>query len=220
MSPVVLRLNEVQNRFARTLKPLGFARKGRTFRRRAEDSFFQILALQAGPFEIGPPPPESVKHLRPDLYGKFTINLGVYVAETHERSNPALTEDRVLTDAHCAIRTRLGNIALGEDTWWNLASLDDDGIDDLLALILHVGIPFLERFKTRALIVSDWIAFNERERRLSNVARLDVAMILLKLGDRTAAGQLLQEQIKQTDLPHHAAYVRELAARLGLGDLT
>lgn len=218
-SPVVQQLDDVQSNLAFLLKPLGFIRKGRTFRRQTEPGLFQIIALQAGPFEIGPPPPEPAKHLRENYYGKFTLNLGVFVDEIFARTNPPVSPNRVINDAYCSIRTRLGHITSHEDTWWSLEECPSNLVDDIAALILHVGIPFLDRFRSRDQIIRDWISFNENELAITAVARLDVAMVLLRNGDRTAARRPFQEHLNGTKLRNHAAYVKELSVKLGLGDL-
>lgn len=225
-SPIVSRLDDVQAALIKLLKPLGFSRKGRTLRRQTEPGVLQIVALQAGPFEIGPPLPEPVKHLREDYYGKFTVNLGVFVEEIHERTNPPVKLGRVISDAHCSIRTRLGHITDHEDKWWSLIEGVDETVDEVGSLILHVGIPFLDRFKFRDKIVEEWLHFNEQEMLITNVARLDIAMILLKKNDIAGATKLFQDHLdigKNDDhIPHirnHARYVRDLATRLGIGPI-
>jgi len=225
-SPVVAGLNAIQSRIGRVLKSLGFTRKGRTFRRETDEGVLQIIAIQAGPFEIGPPLPPSVSHMRPNYYGKFTINLGVFVPEIHERTNPPVGLGRVISDAHCDIRTRLGKISEGGDIWWSVLDSSEEEIEDIIALLIHVGVAFLDRFRTRDLIVSDWIAFNDGEESLSNVARLDVAMVMLARGERDQAKRLFNDHLRRCaaedskpHLKHHAVYVRELADKLGLGAL-
>jgi hypothetical protein len=183
--------------------------------------------LQAGPFEIGPPLPEPVKHLREDFYGKFTVNLGIFVDEIYERNNPPISQNKVISDAHCFIRTRLGHITEREDIWWSLLHEMNEAIEEISSFILQVGIPFLDRFRSRDLIVSKWQDFNDSEILLTNVARLDVAMILLRRNDLTGATKLFQEHLddckNKSHLPHvvnHIRYVKELAAKLGIGSLS
>jgi hypothetical protein len=225
-TPSDARLNEIQSRIGTDLKPLGFTEKGRTFRRETEFGILQIIALQAGQFELGRPLPPQARHLRPNLYGKFTVNLGVFVADIHDATNQPISSGRVINDAHCAIRTRLGPLSEGSDIWWSILEADEREIEDIIALIVHVGLPFLDRFRTRDLIVSDWIAFNEGAERLSNVARLDVAKILLAQGDAVGAKRLFEDHLRQWEAKGseahrqgHTTYVRELAAKLGLGEV-
>jgi len=220
-SPIAIRLDEIQSRIGKALQPLGFKRKGRTFRRETDHEVLQIIALQAGPFEIGPPLPPQASHLRPDLYGKFTINLGVFVPEIYERTNPPIAMSRVISDAHSSIRTRLPHIDEGEDIWWPILDSADEDVEDILALLIHVGIPFLDRFRTRELIVRDWISANQR------IGRLDVAMILLRQGDKQGAKRLFEEHLQVSEAEgsepyqvNHRRYVRELATKLGFGELS
>lgn len=225
-SPIVSELDRVQASLAALLNPLGFSRKGRTLKRQTEPGVLQIVSLQAGPFEIGPPLPESFSHLREDYYGKFTVNLGVYVEEIHERVCPPVKPGAVISDAHCSIRTRLGHIADHEDRWWSLLEGVDEAVEEIGSLILHVAIPFLDRFNTREKIIAGWQRFNEEELSITNVARLDVAMVLLKQQDRSGATRLFQEHLdameQEKHLLHvrnHMAYVKELAAEYGIGPL-
>lgn len=226
-SPIVCQLDILQAELAKLLKTLGFSRKGRTFKRETEPGLLQIIALQAGPFEIGPALPEPVSHLRPDYYGKFTVNIGVFVDEIYELNNPPLKLGRVISDAHCAIRTRLGHITDIEDRWWSLLDGLDDTTEEVGSLLLHVGVPFLDRFGSREKIIAEWQNFNERELRITNVARLHVAAVLLKRNDRSGATNLFQLHLNECQqekhLPHvrnHILYVRELAAKLGIDPLS
>ncbi len=179
--------------------------------------------MQAGPFQIGPPLPPTAAHRRPNLYGQFTVNLGVFVPEIYERTNPPLATNRAVTDAHCDIRTRLGRTE-SHEIWWSLASDVGALVDDIGALLIDEGIPFLERFGSRHAIIRDWVKFNDGEWGLTSVARLDTAMIVLRQGDIDAARQLFQDHLdeyrKNPINPGHGTYVRELALRLGLGQLS
>lgn len=222
-SAVVQRLDLIQKELVKLLKPLGFRRKGRTLSRLVDTDMLQLIALQAGPFEIGAPLPPEAAHLRPNFYGKFTVNLGVFVPEMFERANPGYSPRGVISDAHCSIRTRLSHITSHEDYWWSLDEEPEVLIDEIGSLLIGVGIPFLERFSSRDLIVRDWVDFNEQELCLSGVPRLDVAMIHWKRGDFGAAKILFEthyaEYLKDPRNLGHGPYVKELALTLGLGEI-
>lgn len=222
-SEIVQQLDRFQREIGKLLKPLGFRRKGRTFVRIVENDISQVIALQAGPFEIGAPLPSEAVHLRPNFYGKFTVNLGVFVPEMFERTNPGFTPRGIITDAHCSIRTRLSHITSYQDTWWSLSEELESLVDEVGSLLIDVGIPFLDRFGSRDAIVREWVTFNDHELRITLVARLDTAMIFLKRGDATAAKALFEEHMmeyrKDPRNPGHGPYVRELAVSLGLGEL-
>lgn len=207
-STVVKALNAFQADLNALLKPLGFLRKGRAFNRQTEPGLVQVITLQAGPYELGPPLPPPVAALRPDLYGKFTINLGVFVDEVFARTNPDHPPRGAISDAHCGIRTRLSHITSGEDVWWPLPTAAELS-GRLNEQILNVGLSFLDRFASRDQIVRDWISFNETELLLTRVARLDVAMILLTRGDREGARKLFQDHLTYAEGPaNHLGYVK------------
>lgn len=222
-SEAVQQLDHLQRELLKIIKPLGFRRKGRTLTRTVEGDIQQIVALQAGPFELGPPLPPEAAHLRPNLYGKFTVNLAVFVPEMYERSNPGFAPRGVITDAHCSIRTRLSHITSHQDIWWALNDDPEMLVDEIGSLLLDVGIPFLDRFGSRDAIVRDWVRFNDDELSLTLIARLDTAMILLRRGQVDSAKTLFEEHLaeyrKNPRNPTHGPYVRELAVKLGLGEI-
>ncbi|WP_333702958.1 DUF4304 domain-containing protein [Sphingobium yanoikuyae] len=219
----VQRLDLIQSALAGLTEPFGFRRKGRTLVKTVDSDILQIIALQAGPFEIGEPLPPEAAHLRPNFYGKFTVNLGIFVPEMFERTNPGFIPRGVITDAHCSIRSRLSHITSHQDIWWHLKDPKEELVDEIGALLIHVGIPFLGRFSSRDTIIRDWVNFNSHELLITPVARLDTAMVLLKRGDVAAAKAAFEEHLIEYNRnprnPTHGSYVRELALRLGLGEL-
>lgn len=213
-SPFVARLDRVQSGLRTILRPLGFTKKGRIFNRATEEGVVQVVALQNGPFEIG-----TGTYGQPSFYGKFTVNLGVYVKEAWDRMHGAFPERKTVHDADCAVRTRLSWLDSGNDYWWSLDDSADALIDQVGGLLIGVGIPFLDRFGTRDEFVAEFKRTEGDVNVFGPAGRLDVAMILLARGDRPGAKALLQEQARQTEVRNHRAYVRELSVRLGLGEL-
>lgn len=214
-SEIVLRLDQLQARLGKLLKPLGFRKVGRTFNRSTEPGLVQVVELGLG--EVLPLPADLAEELDP-TYGTTGVDLGVFVEEVYTKNVLSLPK-RVIGSGACMIRQPLGQLDGAKHRTWRVKDDMDDLTDEIGSALLYLGIPFLDRFRTRQSIVDSWIAFNEAERRLSNVARLDVAMILLRRCDLPAAKQLMTDQVRSSDIPGHIAYVREVAARFGLGSL-
>jgi hypothetical protein len=90
--------------------------------------------------------------------------------------------------------------------------------------LLNGGLDFLDHFATRGLIIEHLIDFPDVEKKLvsGRRTRVDVAIILSERGKKAEAASLLREQVRITALRGnhgHIDYVKNLAIRLGLGDL-
>jgi len=210
----------VQATLAGLLKSAGFSRHGRSFNRRTEDGLVQVVNLETGRPALGtvPPLPPDLAHLARDLSGRFTINLGVHVKEIWDNDN-AVPPGTIIQDQHCQIRTRLAELYRLPDAWWPLDQPPHVLALDIGRRMSAMGLPFLDRFGTRAAIIRGWVAFNDDELLLSSRARVDVALLLAMRGETAGATRLLGEQAKATPLRGHADYVRALARKLGLGEL-
>ena len=123
-SPYVERLDEVQILLWAELKALGFRRRGRVFNRSAEEGVVQVITLQSGQYEVNPihPLPEGLAEMRQNLYGRFTVNLGVHVWDVWEATFPGGSRPTFINDGYCQVRSRLGQLADGIDRWWSLGS--------------------------------------------------------------------------------------------------
>jgi hypothetical protein len=217
-SPFVEQMDSVQKDLTAFLRPLGFRSKGRSYNRSCEDGVVQVIGLQMGQYEIGSrlPLPPALQHFQTDFYGQFTVNLGIFVREIWECGNPSPPKS-IVQEYCCHIRRRLGRSdAIGKEYWWHLDQSTERLIADIIPMLNQDGLPFLERFSTRKAVIEEWIDFNENESRLSARARVDVAVILAKLGKLKEAAQLLQDQIQRTPNNGHAEYVRVLSQKLGI----
>lgn len=207
-------VDHIQRELWPFLKGRGFRRRGRTFNAATEDCLTFVVGVQMGASD--PPGTTYIPGLRENLHGLFTINLGVYVPEVALHHGGGEAKSWV-QDYHCCIRARLGEVS-GEDSdaWWPATSLPAV-TSDVLDRLTRFGIPFLERFSTRAQILAEFSAVSEN--RYLTVPRIVSAILLLGRGEADAARKLLAAQSRETHNPHHPAYVRELARRLGLGEL-
>ena len=150
-SPHVQALGQLQRAIGADLKALRFKVRVRTFNRLTDDGLTQVINLQSGPFP--PPGTVTIPDLREDLYGRFTVNLGVYVPEVGLYTLPART---FVTESYCCIRARLGHLGPEQaDLWWEIRS-DAGTAHDVSRRLQIYGMPFLERFGSRDRILSEW----------------------------------------------------------------
>jgi hypothetical protein len=208
-------VDAIQAAIRPVLKARGFRVRGRTFNRVTGDGLTQVVHIQMGPSD--PPGTTYVPGLTGDMHGLFTVNLGVYVPEV-ARHHGGGEAPAWIREYHCSVRSRLGLVAGEErDLWWH-ARADDDVIDDVRRLLEEGGLPFLERFSTRNKILSAWPA-GVPPIGASSPPRIVKAIILAERSQVADARQLLEQQVLETRNPGHPAYVRDLAKRIGLGDL-
>ena len=116
-SEFVKAVDRVQRAIRPSLKEHGFKSRGRTFNRLTSDGLTQVVNLQMGPSD--PPVTTYIPGLRENLYGLFTINLGVYIPEVAELKSSGLARSWV-QEYYCSIRTRLGQASgSSQDLWWH-----------------------------------------------------------------------------------------------------
>jgi hypothetical protein len=211
-SSQVGKVDEVQAALHAKLKGLGFKKKGRTFNRTTDGGLVQVINVQMGSHD--PPGTTYIPGLRENLYGWFTVNLGVYVPEV-ARYHGGGEAKGFVQDYHCCVRNRLGNLGSEKkDLWWRNDAVADV-VPDLVERLDRDGLPFLDRFKSRAAILREWKGKSENQG-IGGPPRIVMAIILAERGQRDAAGHLLAEQAGETRNPGHSAYVRSLAERLGV----
>ena len=203
---------EVQAKIRPNLSQSGFRVRGRTFTRTTVDGLTQVVQFQMGRFD--PPGAYEIPGFRDNLYGKFTVNIGVYIPEV------AIARGYVpskIQECDCPIRVRLGNLGPRQvDTWWNLLHIDESAAD-VWRRLERDGLPFLARFENRDAILKEWAG--EAITAHSSRHRIDSAIILAARGQHADSRALLMTQARTSPSPKHLEFLRELAGRLGLDAL-
>lgn len=211
-----LAVDEMQRALRPTMVARGYRSRGRTFNRLTEDGLTQVVSIQMGPSD--PPGTTYVEGLTRNLHGLFAVNLGVHVPEVarhHGGGGPASW----VQEHHCCIRTRLcDSLEADRGIWWR-ATAEAAVVADVKACLEGPGLPFLDRFSTRAKILTEWRDQTANVGGGSSPPRIVMAIILAARGDLSEARELLRMQAGETRNPRHPQYVRELAVRLGLGSL-
>jgi hypothetical protein len=209
-------VDEIQRQLRPILKEQGFTVRGRTFNRQTADGITQVVHLQTG--SADPPGTTYIAGLRENLYGWFTVNLGIYIPEVAalHGGGPAKS---VVHEYNCSIRDRLGPISGSDrDLWWK-AQASADVIHDVQSRLDAFGFAFLDRFGSRELILSE-LHGHGKNLPYCSTPRIVCAIILMNQGKTQEATALMAAQtMESTHNKHHPAYVRKLAERMGLGVL-
>lgn len=208
-------VNGVQGAIRSFLKDRGFSVRGRTFNRKTGDGLTQAINFQMGASD--PPGTTPIPGLRENLHGLFTVNLGIYVPEVARVHGGGEAKSWV-QDYHCCVRTRLGETAGKAGDFWWAARMDEVVVDDVRRCLQQGGLPFLDRFESRDRILAEWEGREEKVV-VAGAPRIVMAVILAERGEKDRAKVLLARQARETRNPGHPAYVRRLAATLGLGSL-
>lgn len=208
-------VDEIQQALRPLFKAHGFRVRGRTFNRVTEDGLTQVVSIQMGASD--PPGTTYIPGLRENLHGLFTINLGVYIPEVARHHGGGEAKSWV-QEYHCSVRARLAE-ACGEkhDIWWH-ARMETSVIEDVQRALESGGLPFLNRYSSRDMILAEWHG-KSRNMGAGSPPRIVMAIILCERGRLDEARALLAQQALETRNPGHPAYVRKLAKELGLGDL-
>ena len=111
-------VDQLQKALTPGLREVGFRRKGRTYNRTTSDGLVQVINIQMGAYDP-PGTVHAVPGLRENFYGKFTVNLGVYVPEVARYVDWRAETKKYIQEYDCCIRNRLGMVSPeGRDLWW------------------------------------------------------------------------------------------------------
>jgi hypothetical protein len=207
-------MTEVVVAVAPTLKAARFRRRRHSFNRTTDAGVIQVVSFQMGPYR----PPNAHESGGGRLYGKFTINLGVYLASL-ARQLYRVPEGEWINEYDCHLRQRIGQLLPApEDIWWSLsdARLATQVADQ--AWRDH-GLPWLETVTTERDIIDLYNRSGRVAVGFNPVAPVRIALMHMASGDLVHAEQLLRDHLASGLLPAHRQYLRELLSKHGLGYL-
>jgi uncharacterized protein DUF4304 len=199
------------------LKELGFRARARAFNRITPDGLTQVIEFQLGRFD---PPGTHYVGFRQNLYGKFTVNVGVYVPEVDKYTFPGGGERSFIHEYDCFIRERLGNLGPERrDIWWDLETPHDQAVE-VFHRIERDAFPFLAQFESRDAMLNRLMKETaDSSPFIGKKPRVVCAIILAIRERRDEAKALLAAQAREDKNHPYSATVRALAEKLGLGEL-
>ncbi len=209
-------MDEIQAAVRPFLKELGFRARWRAFNRLTSDGLTQVIEFQLGRFD---PPGTNATGYRRDLYGKFTVNVGVYIPEVNKYTFPGDGERLFVHEYNCDVRERLGNLGPEHrDIWWDLeAPKVQDYAAEVFLRLERDAFPFLAQFENRDAILKQLTEHPTSS--FTCRPRIICAIILAGRGQSDEARSLLATQARENRNQPHLGFLRALADRLGLGSL-
>lgn len=202
-------LDEIQKIVYADIKPKGFLKKGRTHNRKIDDGIIQVVNFQMDKYPIGLN--YIIPGLRKSFWGKFTVNLGVYVDELfsvfHNQDKKAFAQEY-----DCEIRTRLSHLTICKDEWYPLDKNYLDIAEKIIDGLSGEAQSWFERFSTREKIVSD--LRNKKQIEFSPREKLSAAVIQLGI-DRQDGEKIFNEYLFSIDEKKpHKKWVTDIAEKL------
>lgn len=197
------------------LKAAGFRKRRHGFNRRVEAGMVHVVSFQMGPYE--PPGTEEIPPFRIDLYGRFAVNLGIYVAEM------VLEDWQVpkewVNEAQCQLRKRLGELVTdgASDLWWFLDE-PSAASSDVADALSEFGLPWLDRFLTRADLLREWRSKGPLALGMSPRGPIEIAWMLAD-SDRQAAESLIRTYLAEDLAPGHREWLAKILPTRGFGHL-
>jgi Domain of unknown function (DUF4304) len=210
------------------LREAGFRKQRHAFNREAEPGLTQVLTFQMGAHQ--PPGTHEIEGLRENLYGAFTINLGLHIAEVDHvgnslpRPRPSFlrAEDmpkpkpppKFFREGHCQVTKRIGQLFPDPaDRWWRLDLPDGELAELVRKLIREYALPFFDHLGSRRALLDAWHAGDPAVR---YTPKFTIAIVHAKRGENQIAEKLLTAELDETDHPAVAESIIAAASELGL----
>ena len=160
------------------LQPLGFKKYGRTLHRFVDSDISQVVNLQNGCTSKG-------------VYDILWVNLGIRIPECVEHKFSI--EEPIKKYYHeyeCNIRTRLGSLVDGKDTFYDLKKDPSKIANDIVKRIKKFAIPVFDALDSRDAVLKHRMEYPHFDQFNNRFIRLEEAMIIGRKGDIVEASRL------------------------------
>ena len=205
-------LDKLQNIVHKELKAFGFTKKGRTHNKVVDEGIVHVINFQSGEYPVGDN--YIIPGIRESYYGKFTVNLGVFVNDIYEVTQGQPTEN-FIPEYICQIRTRLPELTNNNDDWWTVGDNYIQVANEITNELTTDAFKWFSNFTDREKIIKSL-----QNKRIKNLyvrtGKLNAALIQIKI-DRDKGEELLREHYKLSSKHKpHQEYVVELAKKVGV----
>ena len=212
-SAFVTSVDAVQDELGSFFRDAGFRRKGRLYNRITDDGLIHTVYFQLGPFD--PPGTTYVPGLTRNLYGFFTVDIGVFVPEVAKLQ----TEEwgKWVHNASSHVRTRLGRTHEKQTDFWWPATVTQEVTRDILGLMETQATAFFSRFDSREKLLSEGDYSGRWDGYAMTPPWIIVAAILMGSNEKDRAITILEhwsDAAMQDGKEGHADYLQGLIRKL------
>jgi hypothetical protein len=222
-------MREVVAQVQPVLKEAGFRKRTHTFNRTVEPGLLQVVKYQMGPYD--PPGLVEIPGLRENLYGLFSVHLGIFIEEVWRLDvgrfgpdGPPAVKDWV-NDYDCQLRRLIDNLS-GESMNY-MWPLDDPSVGPAMVDLLHSdAFVWFDRFGSHAAILAELEGAPTESYEVSGEGpdRLLATRMRLGAGDRQRAQEHFDDWVancrgrvaSERHLRGHLEYLADFASRVGL----
>jgi len=197
------------------LKQRGFRKRRYGFNRTTTEGLVHVVHFWMAPFE--PPAWTEVPGLRERRYGGFRLDFGVWVPEM-ERMGPPRSD--WINEYNCELRATIGRLidpGSWADFWWDLQR--EDAAQTAETALLKQGLPWLDRFATKADILLAFETEGALAIGMSPAGALDIADVYVSLGQGEDARRTLEDYVSSPVNGGHAKYLAGYLVDRGHADL-
>lgn len=198
------------------LKTHGFNKRRHSFNRKTPGGLVHVLDFQMGPYM--PPGTQELPPIRVNLYGKSTVNVGVFVPQLAPLVGRP-TPKAWVNEYDCHLRHRIGELLPERaDTWWELEdpALAGQTVHDAVD---RYAIPWLDRITAADDIFAIYRAEGRLALGLPPAGPLYIGLLLLAEGNELAAEGTIRAYLSEDLHPNHRKYLAEFLPKVGLGHL-
>jgi hypothetical protein len=212
-SPLALKLEAGLEPVDQVLRSIGFKAKGRVYNRRTAEDIVHVVQVRMT--RSDPPGTPEIPGFREDLYGTFSVNLGIYVPEVGRHWMHWQPVRPFPGEVDCCIRLDLTEVGPEATPGLWKINADRGTYESIVMRLKRDAVPFFAHYSTRAPFLAP--AFTESaDYGTGGPPRVIAAIILAEMGRREEALRLLHDQSRRVSKPGHTEVLQGLAARLGI----
>ena len=170
-------LNGIQREVHKVLKPLGFAKHGRTEHRFVSGDISQVINFQLGQAYLGE------THL-------LHVNIGIRVPECMEYRLEIIPDKKKYYPEHeCNLRSRLGEVEGKKESVYDLRKPAEPIIADILRQINDFVLPAFAVLNSREAILAHRREYPNLDRHFAHLILREEAIMLKAMGHLDAASE-------------------------------